>query len=335
MKGWRLGFLKLAFMVIALSPTIGSMAQNSKTPSAALNPEPSIIEAGPAAPFIEGLPLFFEMNKGQVDPRVKVLSRGRMSTLYLTPSEVVWELNPSGGLPVDQKTVNSAKRGAARLPVARPAILRMKFKGGKTAPEIIGEDRLPGKSHYFIGNDPKNWCTNVPQYSRGRYKDVYPGVDVLFYGKQQKLEFDFIIEPGRDPNGIRLAFEGSKKLEIDGQGDLVARLGGAEVRLHKPFIYQGGKSAAAEIKGRFVKLSPDCFGFKVGDYDPTRPLIIDPTLSYSTLIGGSKGIGGQAFAEDDDGNIYFGGNVGESGAFTVDPYQPSYGGGGRTPISAN
>lgn len=326
MNGWRLGFLKLAFVAMALFLTIGSTSQTSRTPGEALNSDLSFDKPAPDSRFIEDLPLYFEVNKGQVDPKVKLLSRGTRSTIYLTPSEVLMQLNAPRALKNEKTGMTSAVADSGRRQGSVPAVLRMKFAGGNRYPEVLGEEQLPGKSNYFIGSDAKNWRTNVPQFARCCYKDVYPGVDVVFYGNQRKLEFDFIVEPGSDSNSIRLAFEGAKTLEIDGRGDLVAALSEGEVRFHKPYVYQGTKSAGEEIDGRFIELGRSRVGFEVGEYDPTRPLIIDPTLSYSTLIGGSSGASCNACVEDDTGNIYFGGPAGD-GMFTVDPYQASYGGG--------
>lgn len=260
----------------------------------------------PASQIIADLPLIFELNRGQADQGVKLLSRAGRSAIYLTPSEVMMEWS--------------------RPLASVPAVLKMKFVGGTPAPEVIAEDQLPGKSHYFIGSDPKNWRTNIPQFARSRYKDVYPGVDVVFYGNQKKLEFDFVVAAGRDPNSIQLAFEGAEKLTIDGQGNLQVKLGEEEVLFHKPYCYQGTKGKGREIDGRFGLIGHSCVGFKVGAYDLARPLIIDPSLSYSTFYGGSGGEGADAAVEDASGNIYFCTTTNNQNWPTVNPYQPSYGG---------
>jgi Beta-propeller repeat len=281
----------------------------------------------PASQIIADLPLIFELNRGQADQKVKLLSRAGRSAIYLTPSEIMMEWSRPSPSPDEKSLLTSGKAGSARRQPQEPALLKMKFVGGNPVPDVIAEDQLPGKSHYFIGRDPKNWRTNIPQFSRGRYKDIYPGVDVVFYGNQRKLEFDFVVAAGSDAHSIKIAFEGAKNLEIDGQGNLEVSLGGDEILFHKPYCYQGSKEEGEEIDGQFILMSRSSVGFKVGAYDPERPLIIDPSLSYSALIGGSQGAAGQDYVEDDTGNIYFGGTVGEDGLFTVNPYQASYGGG--------
>ena len=150
-----------------------------------------------------------------------------------------------------------------------------------------GHDELPGKSNYFIGNDPAKWRTNIPTYAKVKYQGVYPGVDLVYYGNQGRLEYDFVVAPGADPRLVTLAFEGARDVHIDARGELVLGVEGGEVRQHKPVVYQEVAGVKQEVAGRYVMKGTRQVGFRVAAYDPSRPLIIDPVLVYSTYLGGS------------------------------------------------
>ena len=214
------------------------------------------------------LPLIFEANRGQTDARVKFLSRGPGYSLFLTESEAVLSLRGANG------------KGHA---------LRVKLLGAKAEPKMTGLDRLPGISNYFIGKDPKKWRTKVPHYARVGYEGVYPGIDLVFYGaNQRQLEYDFIVAPGADPARIRLAIEGAKRLEIAKSGDLIAHLAGGEVRFKKPMIYQEANGKRRSIAGKYTLAEGNRIGFEIAAYDRAKPLVIDPVLVYSTYLGGRR-----------------------------------------------
>ncbi len=189
------------------------------------------------------LPLSFEENLGQTDSQVKFLSRGIGYTLFLTPTEAVLALGAPArrGTQEDTSPMQNGRYpfvSAEKPETTQQTVLRMKLVGANPNPDVIGLDELSGKSNYFIGNDSKKWRTNVLNYSKVAYKDVYPGIDLVYYGNQSQLEYDFIVAPGASPGGINLAFEGADKVEIDAQGDLVLSFNGGEIRLHKPRVYQ-------------------------------------------------------------------------------------------------
>jgi pimeloyl-ACP methyl ester carboxylesterase len=216
--------------------------------------------------------------------------------------------------------------------------VRLKLVGANPAAKVSGADELPGRSNYFIGNDRKQWRTNVPNYAKVKYQGVYPGVDLVYYGNQQQLEYDFIVAPGGDPrvialdvgaDGVRPA-KGERRspLQIAANGDLVIATDAGEVRFHKPVVYQpvaalyerrpsdGGDTPPLQrnpkskienpkfVDGRYVLLADNRIGFDIGAYDKTQPLIIDPVLSYSTYLGGSSVDFGQGIAVDATGNAY-------------------------------
>ena len=182
--------------------------------------------------------------------------------------------------------------------------MRLKLVDANQNAAVTGASELPGKSNYFVGNDPHKWRTNVPNYARVKYEGVYPGVDLVFYGNQRQLEHDFVIAPGGDTSQIRLRLEGSKKMSLDGEGNLDIAVEGGEVRLQKPLIYQEGSGRRREIAGGYVLKGTREVAFKVGAYDPTKSLVIDPTLAYSTYLGGSSSDGGNGIAVDSSRDAY-------------------------------
>ena len=213
------------------------------------------------------LPLQFEANAGQVDPHVRFLSRNGNSTLFLSPDEAVLSLH---------------NRDTA-------AVLRMRFDGRGTDATLTGDGPLPGLVNYFRGNDPSKWHANVATYAKVRYNHLYPGVDLLFYGNQRALEYDFVVAPGADAGVIRLSIEGADETRVDSStGDLVLKNGGQETRFRKPVLYQtaGNGRDRVEIAGRFVA-SGNHVTFETGVYDHARALVIDPVMAYSTYVGGS------------------------------------------------
>jgi hypothetical protein len=165
--------------------------------------------------------------------------------------------------------------------------LRLRLDGANPRPRIAGTDQLPGYANYFIGNDPRASQTNVPTYARIQYRDVYPGVDLVFYGTPSSLEHDFVVGPGASSTPIALDVSGAQDARIADNGDLTLLMSNGEAIQHRLTIYQIVDGARRTIAGNYVWLSPSRVGFNVGAYDPSKPLIIDPSLTYSTYLGGS------------------------------------------------
>jgi hypothetical protein len=236
------------------------------------------------------VPLQFEANGGQSDKAVRFLAHGPAYGLYLTSEEAVLVLaKPS--------SEGSNDPGNA-------VALRMSVVDARANPRIDGVDKLPGKTSYFIGSDPSQWHTNVPTYAKVRYTAVYPGIDLVYYGQQRQLEYDFLVAAGADPHEIVLGFEGAEALEIDAQGDLVLHTAAGDVRQHKPVVYQEIGGVRRDVDGGYVRKSATRVGFEVAEYDRSRPLVIDPVLSYSTYLGGSATETTSAIAVDTEGNAY-------------------------------
>ena len=342
------------------------------------------------------LPLSFEANRGQTNAQVKFLSRGRGYTLFLTTDEAVLTLrrgkpkvegensrmnhpshrssfkaatfralleSPATELeksyaPQDQNPRVNPEPLSPSLEPLSAVVLRMKLVGANPNSEVTGLDELPGKWNYFIGNDPDKWRTNVPNYTKVKYKSIYPGIDLVYYGNQRQLEYDFVVAPGADPKAIRLAVEtGNSKLEnrpsainnhpltVDSDGDLVIQTDTGEVRFHRPVVYQlsprpesrvsssGSSNPKSQIQnrksveGRYTLIAKNEVGFELADYDRSLPLVIDPVLSYSTYLGGTDFELAFGIAVDSTGNAYLTGDTGSLDFPTMNPLQPAYAGG--------
>ena len=246
------------------------------------------------------LPLSFESNDGQQDRQVKFLSRGSGYNLFLTNREAVLVLTKS-----EKPAAASAKKATlSQKPKRQSTVLRTKLVAANPAAKVTAEQELPGKVNYFIGNDPEKWRSDVATYAIVRYEQVYPGIDLVYYGNQRQLEYDFVVAPGADPARIRLSLAGGQNMRVDGQGQLVVQTAHGAVRWNKPLIYQKVDGMRRAVKGKYVLRRGHEIGFQVAAYDTARPLVIDPTLVYSTYLGGGNTDEGHGIAVDAAGNAY-------------------------------
>ncbi|HTA45935.1 MAG TPA: SBBP repeat-containing protein, partial [Bryobacteraceae bacterium] len=180
----------------------------------------------------------------------------------------------------------------------------MKFVGTNSNPEISGIDAQPGHSNYFLGNDPSKWRADVPNYARVRYHDLYRGIDLIYYGNQNHLEYDLVVSPGASSEKIRFQFEGARQIRLNANGDLLVKAGSAELRLVKPRIYQEIDGVTHDIDGHYVLRGGRQVGFKIAPYNRNRRLVIDPILSYASYLGGNSDDVAYAVAMDGAGNSY-------------------------------
>ncbi len=253
------------------------------------------------------LPLHFEPNLGQVRPAARYFARAGNYRVFITDTETILETNDS-----------------------KHSTVRMKISGATPGARLEPLEKLPGVSNYFLGNDPAKWRTNVPQYAGLKRHDVYPGIDMIFYGNEGQLEYDCIVKPGADPSRIRLTYEGVDRLRLDSNGDLLLAAGGYGLRQKKPGVYQQDASGQRqEVQGAYqLAASATEVRFLVGDYDRTRSLVVDPAVVYIAYPRGSTG-GANAFgiAADGAGNAYITGQTTSTDFPTVSPAQPNNAGG--------
>jgi Bacterial Ig-like domain (group 3)/Beta-propeller repeat/Transmembrane protein 131-like N-terminal len=250
------------------------------------------------------LPLSFEANQGQTDARVKFLSRTGAYSLFLTGDEAVLAL--SGKTPDIGKAKIAGASHTLPSSMAAPkagGVLRMKLRNANPAAKVTGVDELAGTSNYFIGNDPAKWRTKVPTYAKVKYEGIYPGIDLVYYGNQRQLEYDFVVAPGADPHCISFDVRGAKWIRGDKRGDLVLKMGEDDIRWHKPVVYQEKNGTRQLIGAHYTITDTNRVGFEVAKYDASRALYIDP-LIYSTYLGGSNYESGRAIAVDGSGNAY-------------------------------
>jgi hypothetical protein len=279
-------------------------------PATTIVRKPSIASLpDPKAPRLQRVsaisPLRFEPNMGQAGPEVRYIARGAGYMLLLAGQEAVMVL------PSDS---------------SQSALVRMKLLGAPSASASQPENLLPSVSHYYIGDDPSKWHPNVPNYRRVKFEEVYPGIDLVYYGNQQRLEYDFVLLPGAEPNQIRLAYSGADSMHLDSNGDLILAVHGKELRQRRPLVYQeiGGKRVEVAGGYELTKRTGEV-RFVVARYDRAKPLIVDPVLVYSTYLGGATGDYGNAIAVDSTGAAYVAGYT--NGGFpTLNAEQNTYGG---------
>ncbi|PYV17026.1 MAG: hypothetical protein DMG07_06690, partial [Acidobacteria bacterium] len=266
----------------------------------------------------------FVPNRGQTDPHVSFLAQGGGYRVFFTPTEIVFALRHRDRLAGRRATTrdDDVSFGAPKTEV-----LRMKLIGGNPEPTISGGEELPGKAHYFIGNDRSKWRTNVPTYATVEYRNVYPRIHLTFRGNQGSVAYEFVVEPGADPAQIKLAFEGADRVGMDARRGLVAHLPGGSVRQEQPLVYQDHDGSRRVLSGSHASRGGNRFGFQVGSYDPSKPLVIDPTLVYSTYLGGGVSDSAAGIAVDAEGNAYLAGHTASSDFPTANPVQPAFGGG--------
>ena len=234
------------------------------------------------------LPVYFEQNRGQTDPRVQFLSRGPGYTVFLTGHSTVLALRKiaaprSPGSKDAQRTARDVK--------VTTASVWMNLLGARSDAQVEGIDPLPGRVNYFIGNDSTKWHTDIPTYARVKYRSVYPGIDLIYYGTSQALEYDLIAAPGADPGAIRIELQGADKTRVDAAGDLVISTAAGDLTMRKPRVYQdtaAGARRAVDARYRVTAAgSKRTVELALAEHDPRLPLVIDPELVYSSYLGGN------------------------------------------------
>jgi hypothetical protein len=247
------------------------------------------------------LPLAFEVNRGQFDPQVSFVTRGSGASVFVTPTEAVFSL-----------------RGDSHDAARTRSIVRMRFERANVEAEARGVDELAGRANYFQFANGRVAARyeNVPTFSRVQVPEVYPGIDLVYYGNDRQLEYDLVVSPGADPGQIALDFNGADRLHIDHSGDLVVEAGGTEMRQHRPYVFQDIEGRRRSIDADYRLSAPRHVSFVLGAYDHTRPLILDPAISFVSYLGGTNGDVAEAVAVDGAGAIYLTGQT-QSGDFPL------------------
>jgi len=237
-------------------------------------------------PHYGQLPLAFEPNQGQADPQVKFLSRGSGYTLFVTSEEAVMVLNESRG--VSDLRPGKGMPPTLVSPQEPPTVLRLRMEGAQAGSGFEPLEQLPGISNYFLGSDPAKWRTRIPQYAKVAIHGLYPDVDVVYYGNQGELEYDFVVQPGGDPQVLRARITGAQGVAVNDLGELELQTSQGKVIMRAPAIYQQDQGQKIPREGRYRLEDGNRVGFEVKNYDRTKPLVIDPILDYSTFLGGNQ-----------------------------------------------
>jgi uncharacterized repeat protein (TIGR01451 family) len=297
--GWGSRSRQTAANRAASTSAQGSAQTAGTTTGPILSGETKLDARSHALAVFAGLPLMFEPNQGQAnldpaDARVKFVARGSGYSLYLGSEGAILNLRSQ-----------TKRKADAEI---RVESLQMKLAGANPNASVSATDPLPGKSNYILGNDPSKWRQGIPQFARVRYENVYPGINLVFYGNQGRLEYDFQVAPGSDPRQAELEFKGAKKVELH-DGALVIKGEGGDVQLDAPRVYQEIAGRQEPVEGSFVLRGANRAGFAIGNYDHSRELVIDPQLTYSTYFGGSGDESHVSIAVDGSFNMYLTGST--------------------------
>ncbi len=310
---------RAAFVLTAVCLALAALCASRALPTRGRAETRRAAEAGRPAPRpLEDygkLPMRFEANRGQTGGEVKFLARGAGYTLFLSDAGAALRLRhdaPKSDDKPDALARSNKPDALARLsepstPRDESATLRVRLEGSNHRPKVSGVEEMQGRSNYLIGRDPRRWQTGVPVYAKVLYESVYPGVDMVYYGREGRLEYDFRIAPGADARRIGLRFDGARSTRVEENGDLLIKTNGGDVRQRKPLAYQDASGARREVAARYVKDKRGAVRIELGDYDSALPLVIDPVLVYSSYVGGIGSDNGLAVAVDSAGSAYVAG----------------------------
>ena len=274
------------------------LSTRADAPGARVSPGPK--DKSRALALLSSLPVTFEPNRGQADPSVEYLSRGPGYSLLLTQTGAL--------ISIQHALEPSSDQPAAH----RFSLLQLEFVGGNRPSHLEGDALQTNRSNYFLGDRAGGQLTDVPNFARVRYPSVYPGTDLIFHGDPSRLEFDLNLAPGADPGRIRFRLNGADQLSIDPSGDLIAKIAATEFRLHRPVAFQPADGSDRPVRAEFVLSANHEVGFRIGNFDPTLSLTIDPVLSYASFLGGSGADTAYAIALDSQHNFYVSGETASS-----------------------
>lgn len=266
------------------------------------------------AQFLGKLPLAFEANIGQATAETKFVSRGPGYTVLLKPTEAtLWFRQPSDTKQKAHPAKVTSQGGKPSQDMPSLSALSLRLIGANAEAQVTPVGKLPGVVNYLHGKDPAKWRTNIPTYGKVRFSEIYPDIDLVYYGNQRQLEYDFIVSPKAKVETIRLALPGVQKATLDKAGNLhMGIAGGREVVQQAPVCYQLSGAKRVPVPGQYQLLAKNngtvTLGFSVPKYDRSKPLYIDPVI-YSTYLGASAGEDGRSVAADNAGNAYITGRT--------------------------
>jgi hypothetical protein len=291
---------KALFCFSMLSAALTASVAQQTTPAAPVAGSASSRKA--AVQNYGKLPMTFEANQGQIASDVKYLSRGPGYVVFLTAGEMVFSAKQP------RLTGNSQTANSSVAPQKTTnAVIRLSMVGANPNPVAVGENQQPGKVNYFIGRDKSKWHTNVPTYAKIRYKDIYPGIDLVYYGNPSQMEYDFELAPGANPKQIQFDVKGADSVHVDQNGDLVLETPQGSLHMKSPVLYQTINNMRLPLSGGYLMKNSTRVGFSLSGYDANKPLVIDPVLLYSTYLGGLADDQPVGVAVDPDGSAYVAG----------------------------
>jgi hypothetical protein len=254
---------------------------------------------------LNALPLTFEPNWGQANADARFLARASSYSILLESNRAV--------LAIPQRRSPRKEEG--------PSFVTLELLNSDRQAASEGLNELPGKSNYYFGDQPNKWISGIPEYGQVKFRSIYPGIDLIYYGGKSGLEYDFVVAAGAKPEDVVFRVTGAAKIELDESGNLSLRVAGGQVGLRRPTVYQEISGVRHEVSGRFTLRGMDKVGFSIGDYDRSRVLVVDPVLSYSTLIGANNSVQVQGVAVDSAGEMFITGTTSATNYPVVKPFQ--------------
>jgi len=275
--------------------------------------------------ILKNQPIAFTENRGQWDESVRFRADVGDATMWFTSDGVYYQFTrhiPKGDVLQHERLSMPYERADHSPYSIEQLVIKASFVDANPNPEICGDKMLEHKCNYFLGDDPSKWHTDVSNYKAIAFRDIYIGIDLQYFGNGERMEYEFIVEPGADPSQIVVEYNGSECMSVSDNGNLVVETEWGTFYELRPFIYQVDGNERDVVHGRYVMLTENMFGFALGDdYDPDLVLVIDPEISFSTYLGGALDERGEAIAVDDSGQVYVVGQTLSSDFPTQDPYQ--------------
>ncbi len=273
---------------------------------------------------LTSMPLAFTENRGQWDDQVKFRANAGGATMWFAETGAYYQFTRSIGIEEPQAGPIDPMYELDREPEQyETMMIKASFVGANPNTQVVGLDEMEYKCNYFIGNDPNEWHTDVPNYEAIILEEVYEGIDLKYYGNGRQMEYDFVVSPGADFSQIQIQYEGAESISVNAAGELVVKTEWGEVVERKPVIYQIENDSRVAVSGEYSLKGTNAFGFELDKYNPAFPLVIDPVLEYSTYLGGTGIELAMAVVADNNGNAYVHGSS-QAGVFpTLNPFQGS------------